>query len=122
MLQLIQHSGLVGLVLIAIAVTCIILIARASMRLRSGNAESLALSRQALLFWGVLAVLLGFVGHTAGVFNALSVIVEADSVSGVDVADALRISLLTVIMGLGVLTVAALGWLALGFAGRRTEV
>ncbi len=122
MLQLIQQSGFVGLVLIAIAVTCIVLIAKASLRLRSGNAASLASSRQALLFWGVLAVLLGFVGHTAGVFNALSVIVEAESVSGAVVAEGLRVSLSTVIMGLGVLSLAALGWVALGFAGRRVQV
>lgn len=120
MLEMIQHSGGVGLILVAIALTCLILTCRALLRLRTGTAAQLCVSKQALLFWGVVALLLGFVGHTAGIFMALSVIADHETVSGADIAEALRISLSPVFMGIGILTFASASWLALSIAGRKT--
>lgn len=114
MFQLIQNSGLVGFLLIGLGVWCAVLVVKSFLRLQDGGKATIQASRRSLLFWGVLALLLGFVGHTVGVFKAMSVILESEMISGEDVALALRASMSTVILGLSVFIVAAIGWLSLG--------
>lgn len=122
MFELIVNSGLVGLVLLFIGATCVFLTIRALVRSHGEAARvDLGISRRALLFWGGLAVLLGFLGHTVGVFKALSVIVEAETVSAQDVSAALLASLSTVILGFLVLAIAGAGWLGLGVVEKRAQ-
>jgi hypothetical protein len=86
--------------------------------LRRGAAEDVLRTRRALLFWGVLAAFLGFIGHTVGIYTALGVILERESVPAADVSAALRVSLGPVLLGLGVLAFAGAGWLGLRFGAR----
>jgi hypothetical protein len=112
MLDLIRHSGLVGLVLIAMTVSCVVMIAR---RLLGRSAtEDIARTRSALLFWGVLAALTGFVGHTIGIYTALGVMLENESADAQAFQSALRISLGPVILGFATLLIAGGGWIGLG--------
>jgi hypothetical protein len=112
MLDLIRNSGAVGLALIVITLSCIAMIARRS--LRQSPAAEIARTRGALLFWGILAVLLGFVGHTIGIYTALGVMLESESIDALAFQSALRISLFPMILGFVTLLIAAGGWYALG--------
>jgi len=116
-MHLIQNSGLVGLVILLLGLVCVVQIGRGF----TGRGERAAIGRGLLLF-GVLAVLLGFLGHTVGIFVALGVILETDVVDPELVREALWISLSTVFLGFGVLGVALLGWLGLNFTGPGTDV
>ena len=118
-MDLISHSGLVGIVILAIGAACAWLIFRGVTGIKTGEASQAQTTRTSLLFWGVLALALGFVGHTIGVFNALAVMADSTSVSGRDVSNTLRISLSPVFLGLIVLSVAAAGWFYLGMAAKK---
>jgi len=116
MLHLIQNSGLVGYVVLLIGVYCAVTILR-TLNHRADR-ERAERARRTLVFWGVLAVFLGFLGHTVGIYTALGVILEAESVSSHDVSEALRISLGPVILGLAVMALSGAGWLGLRSAPR----
>ncbi len=112
MLQYIQNSGLVGLVILVLGLTCVVQLARGL----TGKAERKGTGRS-LLFFGILAVLLGFLGYTIGSFTALGVILEAEVIDPELVQQAMWICLSTVFMGFGVLAVALVGWAALRLGG-----
>ena len=113
MFQYIANAGLVGYVILLLGIVCVVKLVRAL----SGSIDRSS-ARGGLLFFGVLAVLLGFLGHTVGIFTALGVILEAEVIDPELVKEALWISLSTVFLGFGVLAVACLGWLVLGLGGR----
>ncbi|MGD8395265.1 MAG: MotA/TolQ/ExbB proton channel family protein, partial [Candidatus Eiseniibacteriota bacterium] len=73
----------------------------------------------AILFWGVLAALLGFLGQTTGLYKALTVIAGAREISPVMVAQGFAESLTTTLFGMVLLVLSAVAWFGLHAAYRR---
>ena len=67
----------------------------------------------AILFWGIVALLLGVLGQHMGMYNALSVISRAAELSPQVIAMGLAQSISTTIFGLLILIVSAIAWFVL---------
>lgn len=64
----------------------------------------------AILFWGALSAVFGFLGHYLGVYHAMNAIVRASDISPGIVALGYGISLITILSGLSIFIVSALLW------------
>jgi hypothetical protein len=67
----------------------------------------------AILFWGAICAVLGILGQTSGIFNALGAIIKATEISPNIVARGFAESFTTTIFGLEVLVVSAIAWFIL---------
>jgi hypothetical protein len=67
----------------------------------------------AILFWGVICAILGYLGQAVGVYNALLAISRARELSPAVIAQGYAQSFTTVILGLVVLVGAAVAWFVL---------
>ena len=67
----------------------------------------------AILFWGLVAAVFGFLGQITGIYNALSVIVRATEISPNKIAMGFAESFTTTIFGLEVGLIAAIIWFVL---------
>jgi len=67
----------------------------------------------AILFWGVIAALLGVVGQVNGVYNAASAVRHAAEISPQVVAAGIAESCTTTLTGFAILLVAAVAWFVL---------
>lgn len=122
MLLFLKQSGLVGLVLLALSVLIVALAIRATALLRSWNADfarTIERNVHAILFWGVIAALLGFMGQCLGVYRSLTVIREAEVISPRMVAEGLRQSFYTSFWGFGLLVFSGVSWLVLRWWQKR---
>jgi biopolymer transport protein ExbB/TolQ len=72
--------------------------------------ESLARGIDAILFWGCISAVLGFMGQFSGHYRALMVIKDAELVNPSLVAEGIAVSLITTIFGLIILAVSAIVW------------
>lgn len=115
MFEIIARSGLLGYIIVLIGIALVIFIVKAFTAPSTTKVEQIAITRNALLFWGILAVALGFLGHTLGIFGALTIMAEGtQELKGSDVAEVMKISLSPIILGFVVLAIAGLGWFVLG--------
>jgi len=115
-MQLIRTSGVVGIPLFLLTVTIVILIVRAALRLRRGQAGP---AMFALLFWGFAAAVLGFLGQCVGLYNGLTAISHASSIDPRIVSRGMAESFSTTLWGGGLLILSGLSWLILrGVAAR----
>ena len=64
----------------------------------------------AILFWGALSAVFGFLGHYLGVYRAMNAIAHAGDISPGIVAMGYGISLITILSGLLIFIVSALLW------------
>jgi len=118
-MQLIRTSGVVGIPLFLLTVTIVILIIRAALKLRGGQAGP---AMFALLFWGFAAAVLGFLGQCVGLYNGLTAIALASDIDPRIVSRGMAESFSTTLWGGGLLILAGLAWLILrGFAARTTS-
>ena len=71
-----------GLLLISIVVIIMVLQTAASLVAR-GTKESIKLRHRlnALIFWGFMGAVLGFIGQTSAIHNAMKIIIPAQSIS-----------------------------------------
>ena len=67
----------------------------------------------AILFWGVLSIVIGFLAHFMGLYNALLAISRATDVSPAIIAQGYAQSLLTILFGLIIFIVSAVFWFLL---------
>jgi hypothetical protein len=86
---------------------------------RIGSIDRRRQSIDSVLFWGALAVVLGFLGQWLGIFKIAEVIAAHGIVSPTAVAYGISESLLTPVAGMFVLMIAVLVWgvLRLGLWG-----
>ena len=123
MLLFLKQSGLVGLVLLVLTALTIGLVVRAVARLRAGDPElgpALERNVHAILFWGVVAALLGFMGQSLGIYKSLTVIQQAEVISPQMMAEGLRQSFFTSFWGFGLLVFSGASWLGLRFWRKRS--
>ena len=67
----------------------------------------------AILFWGIVAAVLGFLGQISGIYNALGVIFRATEISPKVIAMGFAESFTTTIFGIEIGLVAAIVWFVL---------
>ncbi len=67
----------------------------------------------AILFWGVVSAVFGFLGQISGIYRALNVIISATEISPNVVAQGFAESFTTTIFGLEILLVSAIIWFVL---------
>jgi biopolymer transport protein ExbB/TolQ len=81
---------------------------------RSGlERERLSRGLDAILFWGSISAVLGFLGQFSGHYKALMIIRSAEIVNPRLVAEGIAVSLITTVFGLGILAISALVWFGL---------
>jgi len=77
------------------------------------DAAALESGLHAILFWGVIAAVLGVLGQVSGIYRALNVIASAKEIDPKIVAMGFAESFTTTIFGLALFVVAAVIWFAL---------
>jgi biopolymer transport protein ExbB/TolQ len=106
------------LVSVAILVLTVISVLRL-LRWRQRPEERTEAGINAILFWGVVCAVLGFLSQWTGIYKSMMALREAAVVNPAMVATGIAESLQTAILGLGILLIAALIWLALSSVHRR---
>lgn len=67
----------------------------------------------AILFWGVLSIIIGFIAHFCGLYLAMVEIANANDISPAIVAHGFAVSLITIIFGMLIFLFSAIFWLIL---------
>jgi biopolymer transport protein ExbB/TolQ len=80
---------------------------------KSASPQKLESGIHAILFWGVLALLIGIFGHFRGIYLAMQAISRANDISPAIVTMGYAMSLITVLTGLFIFMVSALIWFSL---------
>lgn len=123
MLRLIASCGVMLWPMLVLAVVVLVLIAANTVRLALGRADSRVRSSiNAILFWGAVTSVLGFIGQWMGLFKAVKMIFEVAPRLGINpraVGIGFAESLRTSILGVTVLLVAGVSWFLLGAWRRR---
>ncbi|MCP4574655.1 MAG: MotA/TolQ/ExbB proton channel family protein [bacterium] len=109
-MQFFQASGVVGIPLAVLTLVIAGLILRAVPAVRRGDGSGAIF---AILFWGFVAAVLGFLGQCAGLYNALTVIATATAINPSIVSQGFAQSFTTTLWGSGLLLVAGLAWFVL---------
>ena len=116
MLFFIRQCGVFGWPLLIISIVNVVLVLVSVARLSKARPEDspqILYGIHAVLFWGALSAVLGFLGQHSGLYKALTVISQAQEISPNLVAQGFAESLTTTIFGLVVLVLSALAWYAL---------
>ncbi|MCG6957970.1 MAG: beta-lactamase family protein [Gemmatimonadetes bacterium] len=110
MLRMIGYAGPWAVPLVILTLVVAGLIVRAL--LRAGTPEAVG-SRNAILFWGFVAAVLGFLGQCSALYRATSVVVTAPELSPEIVAEGFALSFVPTLWGGGILLLSGLAWVAL---------
>jgi len=118
MARFIMSFGVMLWPMLVLAVVVLVLIVVNTVRLvrgRTGPRERSSIN--AILFWGVVTAVLGFIGQWMGLYKATQVIIEVSPRLGISpraVGIGFAESLRTSILGVAVLLVAGVSWFVLG--------
>ncbi len=118
------EGGVLMWPILFIAITNLVLLIRVAVRLAGGRPEDAPgtiHSINAILFWGALAAVIGFLGQHTGLYHAMSAIARAKAIAPNLVAMGFAESLTTTIAGMTVLVFSALAWFGLGAWHRRAH-
>jgi CubicO group peptidase (beta-lactamase class C family) len=74
--------------------------------------------RAAILFWGFVAAVLGFLGQCAALYQIMTMVVDAEAINPELMAEGFAASFATTLWGVGLLLVAGIAWLSLQWLGR----
>ena len=110
---LIRLSGLYGYILSVLALVVLFVTIRATRTLLQRAAPSATVIRDqlnALLFWGTVAGVMGFLGQCDGSYRAVSIILQAHEISAAVVAEGFVISFVPTLFGLGILGFSVAAW------------
>jgi biopolymer transport protein ExbB/TolQ len=116
MIRLFVEGGLYMWPLSILAIVIVALSVKKAVDLfarRGLDRESLERGLGAILFWGCVAAVLGFLGQFHGTYLSLRVISQAPVISPALVAEGLAVSLITTLFGLILLALAAVAWFGL---------
>ena len=110
---LIRLSGPYGYVLSLLALVVLFVTIRATRTLLRGTGPSAIVIREqmnAVLFWGTVSGVMGFLGQCDGSYRALSAILRAREISADVVAEGFVISFVPTLFGLGILGFSVAAW------------
>jgi len=123
MLRFIASCGVMLWPILVLAIVVLVLMVVNTVRLARGRAgPQVQSSINAILFWGVVTTILGFIGQWLGLYKAVQVIFEFAPRLGINpraVGIGFAESLRTAIFGVTVLLVAGVSWFALSAWRRR---
>ena len=110
---LIRLAGPYGYILSLLALVVLFVTIRATRTLLRGTGTSPTVIRDqlnAVLFWGGVAGVMGFLGQCDGSYRALSIILQAREISADVVAEGFVISFVPTLFGLGILGFSVAAW------------
>jgi len=114
MIDLFSSGGFMMWPLLALAAGVLWLSARTAVRLRtSSDPEEVQRGLHGILFWGVMAVVLGLLGTLVGLVTMTEAIAQAGSAPVALVWGGVGVSVITLIFGLVIFVMAAVAWFAL---------
>lgn len=110
-----RSGGVIMWPMLAVAAGITWLAVRTTIRLRQdgSSGDEVQQGLYAILFWGVLAGLLGALGTITGLIQIAQAIVLAGSVEPTLVWGGVGVSLVSLVFGILIFLFAALGWFAL---------
>lgn len=111
-----RQCGFFAIPLILLTIVNCVLCIVSAMRISKARAEDaprIAGGINAILFWGAVSAVLGFLGQHSGLYNAFSAIGRAAEISPKIVAQGFAESFTTTIFGMTILICSALAWFAL---------
>jgi len=116
MIQFFMSGGLMMWFLGIIAIVIIALSVRKAIQLY-GNQELtkpiLESGINAIIFWGAIAAIVGFLSHYLGLYYAMFAIMEANDISPAIVAGGYAASLITILSGLTIFIISLIIWFVL---------
>ena len=123
MLRFIASCGVMLWPILVLAIVVLVLIVVNTVRLARGRAgPQVRSSINAILFWGVVTTILGFIGQWMGLYKGVQAIFEVAPRLGINpraVGIGFAESLRTAILGVTVLIVAGVSWFLLRAWWRR---
>ena len=116
MINFIMEGGPFMMLLLILAIIIIVLSIRRIIELyvkKDLNRVKLESGINAIIFWGVISLVLGFFAHYLGLYNAMEAIMRANDISPAIVAEGYAVSLHTILAGLFIFLCSAIIWFAL---------
>jgi|GEM_PF-563935 len=124
MLELFGQSGMWGWILLVLFAVIVVLSALNALRLFRASSEDKArieYRMSAIVFWGVVSLLIGFLGQFSGLYIALNALAQAREISPSLVATGFSHSLTPTILGLTAFLFSLAAWFVLRMALRLTS-
>lgn len=110
----------IPLVLLAMVVLVLtVLRASQASKAQPGHGTDLQAGINAIVFWGAIAAVMGFLGQFQGMYNGLRAMAAATELSPFVIARGLAESFSTTLFGLIIFLFSAVVWFALGSMARR---
>lgn len=122
-MELVRQGGYVMYLLLAIALAVIVMAVRSWIAVGdTGRGPDAVVETRidSVLFWGTYGVVLGILGTLVGIAQAASAIQQAGAADAGLVWAGIRVSLITVIFGLLIFSIALVAWFVLRVRYRRT--
>jgi hypothetical protein len=116
MLQFFFSGGYMMWLLLIVAIVVVVLAMKKAIQLfgkESLNSAQLENGINAILFWGLISLVLGFFAHFQGIYMAMAEIKRANDISPAIVAGGYAASLTTILFGMGIFLVSAIIWFIL---------
>ena len=122
MLQFIKEGGPFMILILIVSAGLLVLIIKSIYDLYFKNEEitnTYESKVNAILFWGCISALLGFLGQITGIYLALNIISQAPDISPQIVLMGLKVSFNSTLLGLWVLFFSSIIWFVLKGKYRR---
>ena len=116
MLQFIQAGGPFMILILIVSLGLFILMLKSVYDLYFKKEKITTTSESminAILFWGCICALLGFLGQITGIYNAVNAIAQAPDISPQIVLIGFGMSFITSITGLWILLISSIVWFVL---------
>ena len=116
MLNTFIQGGQFMWILLILAIVNIILSVKKGIMLFSGSDQDLGKTGDgihAILFWGIMAAVIGFYAHFTGIYFAMQAIMAANDISPAIVAEGYAVSLITILFGLIIFILSSIVWFVL---------
>lgn len=116
MVQFFMNGGPFMFILLFLFVLILVLSIKKGIDLFAGKETNPALLEKgvnAIIFWGAFSVVIGFLAHYLGIYEAMLAIARASDISPAIVSRGYSMSLITVLSGLFIFMVSALIWFLL---------
>jgi hypothetical protein len=113
MLQFFMNGGPFMFILLFLFVLILVLSVKKVIDLFADKETNPALLEKgvnAIIFWGAFSVVIGFLAHFLGIYEAMQAIARASDISPAIVSMGYSMSLITVLSGLFIFMVSALIW------------
>lgn len=113
-MNFIQQGGILMLPLLLIGAAVLVISAKKvnDLYVKKGlPGAQLEKGINAIIFWGIFGIILGFFGHFLGLYNAMTAISKAKNISPAIVAMGYAMSITTILAGLFIFMISAILWL-----------